>query len=174
MNIIITGKNMEISDLLRNYVEKKANRLSRYLPRASEVRVELRTEGTKDVQHSQVAEITLRAKGTILRSEERSADIFASVDTALDKMYRRVMRYKTKRYKRGREEKAPTLEAEEASPRIVRTKRFPIRPMDEEEAVEQMELLGHDFFLFYNVASGQINLLYRRRDGNYGLIEPEE
>lgn len=174
MNIIITGKNMEISDVLRKYVEKKVTKLNRYLSTASEARVELAVEGTKDVEHSQVAQITLRSKGAILRSEERSSDIFASVDAVLDKIQRQIIRYKEKRYRRGRrqEEGLPLLEEEE-TPHIVRTKRFPVRPMDEEEAIEQMELLGHDFFLFFNVSTGQMNLLYRRRNGNYGLIEPE-
>jgi len=174
MNIIITGKNMEVGDVLRNYVEKKVQKLNRYLPTASEARVELAMEGTKDAEHSQVAQITLRSKGTILRSEERSADIFASVDAALDKIYRQIIRYKEKRYPRGRgpEKGLPLLEEEE-TPHIVRTKRFPVRPMDEEEAIEQMELLGHDFFVFFNATTGQVNVLYRRRDGNYGLIEPE-
>ncbi len=176
MEIIITGKGMEIGDLLHQYVEKKVSKLDRYLPNINEARVELAVEGTKDAAHSQVAQITLKSKGTILRAEERSADIFASVDTALDKIYHQIMRYKEKRIERGRGpgESLPLPEEEEAPQHIVRTKRFPVRPMDEEEAIEQMELLGHDFFLFYNVSSGQINLLYRRRDGNYGLIEPEE
>jgi len=177
MNIIITGKKMEISDVLRKYVEKKVKKLSRYLPNASEARVELAVEGTKDAEHSQVAQITLRSKGAILRSEERSSDIFASVDAALDKIYRQIIRYKEKRYRRGRapEKGLPLPEATDAeeTPRIVRTKRFPVRPMDEGEAIEQMELLGHDFFIFFNTNTGQLNVLYRRRDGNYGLIEPE-
>lgn len=174
MNIIITGKNMEIGDVLREYVEKKVKKLDRYLPTAGEARVELAVEGTRDAEHSQVAQITLRTKGAILRSEERSPDIFASVDAALDKIHRQIIRYKEKRYRRGRgpEKGLPLLEEDE-TPRIVRTKRFPVRPMDEEEAIEQMELLGHDFFIFYNASTGQVNVLYRRRDGNYGLIEPE-
>jgi len=174
MNVIITGKNMEIGDVLREYVEKKVQKLNRYLPIASEARVELAVEGTKNTEHSQVAQITLRSKGAILRSEERSSDIFASVDAALDKMQRQIIRYKEKRYRRGRgSEKGLPLPEEEETPHIVRTKRFPVRPMDEEEAIEQMELLGHDFFVFFNASTGEVNVLYRRRDGNYGLIEPE-
>jgi len=174
MNIIITGKNMEIGDVLREYVEKKVKKLDRYLPTAGEARVELAVEGTRDAEHSQVAQITLKTKGAILRSEERSPDIFASVDAALDKIHRQIIRYKEKRYRRGRApEKGLPLPEEEETPRIVRTKRFPVRPMDEEEAIEQMELLGHDFFVFFNASTGQVNVLYRRRDGNYGLIEPE-
>lgn len=181
MNIIVTGKNMEIGDVLRKYVEKKVQKLDRYLPTAGEARVELAVEGTKDAEHSQVAQITLRNKGAILRSEERSSDIFASVDAALDKIHRQIIRYKEKRYRRGRTKvslwegpkKGLPLTEEEETPRIVRTKRFPVRPMDEEEAIEQMELLGHDFFIFFNATTGEVNVLYRRQDGNYGLIEPE-
>lgn len=173
MKIIITGKNMEIGDVLRGYVEKKIAKLDRYLPTAGEARVELTMEGTKDAEHSQVAQITLRSKGAILRSEERSSDIFAAVDAALDKISRQIIRYKEKRYRRGRGPEKGAAVEEEERPRIVRTKRFPVRPMDEEEAIEQMELLGHDFFVFFNASNGQVNILYRRQNGNYGLIEPE-
>ena len=139
--------------------------------------MELSVEGAKSAKDRQVAQLTVRSKGTLLRAEERSADMFASIDAIVDKMYRQIVRYKGKRYGRGRGpgEIPPVeeFEAEEASPRIVRTKRFQVAPMDEEEAVEQMELLGHDFFVFFNVNTNEVNVIYRRKDGNYGLIEPE-
>jgi putative sigma-54 modulation protein len=132
------------------------------------------------MEHRQVAQLTLRIKGKILRAEERTDDIFTSIDAMLNKMYRQIDRYKGKsRGKfRGGEEPLPDEfyeeeeEEEEVSPRIVRIKRFDMAAMDEEEAVEQMELLGHDFFVFYNVNDEGVNVLYRRRDGNYGLIQP--
>jgi putative sigma-54 modulation protein len=102
--------------------------------------------------------------------------MFASIDAIVDKMYRQIVRYKGKRYGRGRGpgEMPPVEEFEEEEPpRIVRTKRFQVAPMDEEEAIEQMELLGHDFFIFFNVDANGINVIYRRKDGNYGLLEPE-
>jgi len=178
MQLIIQGRGIEITDRLREYVEKKVGKLDRYLPTIQEARVELFSENTKNAKHRQVAELTLRAKGTILRAEERSSDIFAAIDTVLDKMYRQIVRYKGKRQDRRMQGEMPPLaeemeELEESVGRIVRVKRFQVVPMTEEEAIEQMELLGHDFFIFYNANTDGINVLYRRKDGNYGLIQPE-
>jgi putative sigma-54 modulation protein len=182
MELTIKGKNVEITDRLRDYVEKKIGKLDRYLPSISDAWVELSTEGTKAAQDRQVCQITVRSNGTILRAEERSDDMFSSIDTVLDKMYRQIARYKGKRQNRWRGAGAPQLEPlpieiedeyEEEEVRIVRVKQFPITPMHPEEAVEQMELLGHDFFVFFNGDEGKINVLYRRKDGNYGLLQPE-
>lgn len=178
MELVISGKNMEISDRIREYVEKKAGRLDRYLPRIEEAVVELARESAKSSADRHIVQLTVRVRGTILRAEERSTDVFTAIDTVLDKMYRQIMRYKTKRRGRNRiqeEELMPPIEEyeEEEPRRIVRTKRFLVVAMDEEEATEQMELLGHDFFLFLNANTGELNVIYRRRDGNYGLIEPE-
>jgi putative sigma-54 modulation protein len=117
----------------------------------------------------------VRSKKKILRAEERTADIFASIDAIVDKMYTRIMRYKGKLYEKGKGlGEPPPVEYEEEPPhRIVKVKRFQMMPMDEEEAIEQMELLGHSFFVFYNVRTEGINVLYKRRDGDYGLIIPE-
>lgn len=181
MQLIIQGKNVEVTDRLREYVEKKVGKLDRYLPTIDEARMELSTERTRSAGDRQVAQLTVRSKGTILRAEEKTSDIFTSIDTVLDKMYRQIARYKGKRYGRGRAaaqgEALPMeveMEEEEETPRrIVRTKRFRLVPMNEEEAIEQMELLGHDFFVFFNASIGEINVLYRRKDGDYGLIQPE-
>jgi len=177
MQLIIQGKNIEVTDRLQEYIEKKVGKLDRYLPTITEARMELSVEDAKSAKDRQVAQLTVRSKGTLLRAEERSADMFASIDAIVDKMYRQIVRYKGKRYGRGRGpgEIPPVeeFEEEEASHRIVRTKRFQVAPMDEEEAVEQMELLGHDFFVFFNVNTNEVNVIYRRKDGNYGLIEPE-
>jgi putative sigma-54 modulation protein len=131
----------------------------------------------------QVAQITLRhVRGTILRAEERTTDIFAAVDAVVDKMYRQIERYKGKRRRRGdiQEEElggyetAVELEESEfATGRLVRRKQFSVEPMHEEEAIEQMELLGHDFYVFFNADTEAVNVVYRRRDGDYGLLEPE-
>jgi len=130
----------------------------------------------------QVAQITVRGKGFILRSEERADDIFAAIDTATAKMQRRIERFKGKRFRgRGDGKSAAEVvpieeedEFEELDLQIVRRKRFTVSPMDEQEAMDQMSLLGHeDFFVFFNVNTNGINILYKRRDGAYGLIVPE-
>ena len=178
MELVITGRNMEISDGMREYIEKKAGRLDRYLRGIDEASLELTRESAKSADDRHIAQLTVRVRGTILRAEERSADVFTAFDAVLDKMYRQIIRYKTRRRGKKRvqeEDLMPPIEEydEEAPRRIVRTKRFQVLPMDEEEAAEQMELLGHDFFLFLNGNTGELNVLYRRRNGDYGLIEPE-
>ena len=181
MDLSIKGKNVEVTDRLNEYVEQKIGKLDRYLPAISAVWVELSTEGARAAQDRQVCQITVRANGTILRAEERSDDMFTSIDAVLDKMYRQIARYKGKRKNRWRGaavtvEPLP-LEAEETFDEeisnIVRTKRFRMTPMNPDEAVEQMELLGHDFFVFYDADEGQVNVIYRRKDGDYGLLQPE-
>ncbi len=173
-----------LTERLRDYADKKIQRLLRYFPQAQSIRVDLGyDESARNALERATAQITLRAKRLILRSEERADDIFAALDAAVDKMQRRIERVKGRRFRRGpgREavaEMAAALEeaeAEEAeAPRIVRRKRFELVPMDEAEAIEQMELLGHDcFFIFFNARTSQINVLYKRRDGTYGVIEPE-
>ncbi len=187
MQVILKGKNIEITDWLREYVEKKVNKLDRYLPDIQEARIELSVQKTRSSQDRQVAQITVRSNGIILRAEERTDDMFAAIDAVVDKMNRQIARYKGKRVDRwqGQRVNRPDVElppigeevmeelAEEQERSIVRVKRFVVSPMDEDEAIEQMELLGHDFFIFFNPNSGKLSVLYRRKDGNYGLLEPE-
>jgi putative sigma-54 modulation protein len=186
MQLILKGKNVEITDWLRQYVEKKMNKLDRYLPEINEARVELSVQKTRSSQDRQVAQLTVRSNGTILRAEERTDDMFAAIDAVVDKMHRQIARYKGKRKDRWQGQGPSRAEAELPSPdtetleepeeqtgRVVRVKRFVVSPMDEEEAIVQMELLGHDFFVFFNPNSGKMSVLYRRKDGNYGLLEPE-
>jgi putative sigma-54 modulation protein len=178
------ARNMRLTDNTREYVEKKAAKLERYLQEIDEIRVELSHAKTaRSATDRQVAQITVRGKGFILRTEERADDVHAAFDTALDKMQRQIERYKGKHY-RGRgdgrsaaevaEEKWPVDdETGELLPLIARRKKFELVPMNEEEAVEQMRLLGHDnFFVFFNAEQNSIQILYRRRNGTYGLIEP--
>jgi putative sigma-54 modulation protein len=187
MQLTITGKNIEINDTLRSYVEKKIGRLDRYLPSVIDGRVELeKAEGARAADDRQVAQVTLRTKNAVLRAEEASNDIFASIDAVVEKMQRQADRYKNKRRAR-RMDDAQQIEAaaavmedveadeagEEEAPTVSRVKRFHMIPMDEEEAIAQMELLGHDFYVFFNVNQNQLNVLYRRRNGQYGLIQPE-
>jgi len=184
LQVEIYGRNMDVNDRLNDYVTRKVSKLDRYLAGIDEARVDLAfVKSARSASDRQVAQITVRGKGFILRSEERGDDIFAALDTALDKMQRRIERYKGKR-NRGRgdgrsaaevvETAEPTEEEELQVPMIARRKHFPITAMDEVEAIEQMSLLGHEnFFVFYNAVTNTINVLYRRRDGSYGLIEPE-
>jgi putative sigma-54 modulation protein len=182
MNIVVRGRNVEITSRLQEYVDKKVGKLDRYLPTIDEARMELAVEDTRSAQHSQIAQLTVRSRGRILRAEERDQDIFAAIDTVIDKMQRQITRYKGRLYEhgqtRGTAEQAqlaaePVAESEESSGVIVRTKRFPVTPMDPEEALEQMELLGHDFFVFFNSATESVNVIYRRKNGDYGLLQPE-
>jgi len=187
LEVELYGRNLEITDRIQDYVDKKVSRLDRYLPGIEEARVDVAyVKSARSAADRQVAQITIRGRGFILRSEERADDIFTALDTALDKMQRRIERYKGKRY-RGRgdgksaSEVVPqvieeTVEEEgvETPNIIARRKKFLMVPMDEQEAIEQMSLLGHEnFFIFYNINTKAVNVLYRRRDGTFGLIEPE-
>lgn len=187
LEVEIYGRNMDVTDRIHDYVTKKVSKLDRYLPGIDEARVDVAyVKSARSAADRQVAQITVRGKGFILRSEERADDIFAALDTALEKMQRRIERYKGKRY-RGRgdgksvaevvreiESEVVEEDIEENVPVIARRKRFMMVPMDEYEAIEQMDLLGHEnFFIFFNINSNAVNVLYKRRDGTYGLLEPE-
>lgn len=184
MRINIVDKNGTISEVVRQHAEKKLRKLERYFRNLQSVEIEQTTERG---QH--VIELNVEGDGVFLRSEERCNDLYAAVDNAVDKLERQVKRFKT-RIRRVHQRPGPVkeavaelttgLEGEETeeedtpyAPLITRRKRFPMKPMSGEEAARQMELLGHDFFLFQNEETGQYNVLYRRRDGDYGLIEPE-
>jgi putative sigma-54 modulation protein len=179
------ARNMRLTDNTREYVEKKAAKLERYLQEIDEIRVELsHAKSARNTADRQVAQITVRGKGFILRTEERSDELHAAFDAALDKMQRQIDRYKGKHH-HGRgdgrsaaevvseEELAIDEDTGELMPLIARRKKFVVLPMNEEEAVEQMRLLAHDnFFVFFNAEQNTIQVLYRRRNGSYGLIEP--
>ncbi len=182
--IEIVTRNMRLTENVKDYIEKKADKLERHLQEIEEIRVEVSHEkSARSATDRQVAQITAHGKGFILRTEERADDIHAAFDIALDKMMRQVERYKGKHY-RGRgdgrsaaevvqEEMPIDDETGELLPLIGRRKKFIILPMNEDEAVEQMRLLGHDnFFIFFNAEQNSIQVLYRRRNGTYGLIEP--
>jgi putative sigma-54 modulation protein len=182
LEIQVFARNMEVTDRIRDYAVKKVSKLERFLSGIDEARVDLAyVKSARSAEDRQVAQITIRGKGFILRSEERSSDIFAALDTALDRMQRQMERFKGKRLKgRGNGKSAaevtePVSEdlEEEGLPIIARRKQFVLHPMDEAEALEQMALLGHEnFFIFYNANTNAISVLYHRRDGTYGLIEP--
>ena len=174
MRISISGKNLSVSEYLRDTAEKKLSKLSKFFPEDTEAQVTLSVE-----KNRHIVEVTIPYEGRILRAEEASGDMYASLDNVGAKLEKQVERYRTRSAKaqRIRQEvissDAVLPEAEEEkAPRIVRNKKFEIRPMSEEEAMLQMEMLGHSFFVFENAATGEINVLYARKDGNYGLIEP--
>jgi putative sigma-54 modulation protein len=183
VKIDIFTKNLELNDRLNDYVVNKVDKLEKFLDEVDECRVDLsHIKTARNANDRHVAQLTLRGKGFILRSEERSDSIFSAIDAAIDKMRRQIRRYKGKR-DRGRGDGQTIAEAidvpypdeiEEEQPIIARRKRFMLVPMNELEAVEQMKLLGHEnFFIFYNANSSEFNVLYRRRDGTYGIIIPE-
>ncbi|MGI6625433.1 MAG: ribosome hibernation-promoting factor, HPF/YfiA family [Limnochordia bacterium] len=177
IRINITGKNLEITQSLRGYVEKKVAKLEKYLNdnQTFSAEVMLRTE-----RGIHIAEVTMNLSGILLRGEGKTGDMYASIDAAVDRIERQFNKYKAKIGRRVSGPKlgemaaqAQTTADDAPEPRIVRTKRFALRPMDVEEAVMQMELLGHDFFVFRDADSGDVSVVYKRRDGNYGLIESE-
>lgn len=182
LKIDIYSKDLELTDRIKDYATKKVSKLERYLSEIGECRVDLAYVKTaRNASDRHVAQLTIRGKGFILRSEERADNIFASIDESIDKMTRQIERFKGKHWRiRGDGVSAsgelpvePELEEVEEEFAIVRRKSFNLIPMDEMEALEQMQLLGHEnFFVFYNAKTSKINVLYKRRDGSYGLIDP--
>jgi len=181
IKVEITVKSMELTEQIKEYVTKKASKLDRYLSGIDLVKVDLANMKTaRDANDRNVAQITVRGRRILLRTEERADDLFTAFDSAWDKMQRQAERYKGKRA-RGRGDGRTAAEVLplpeeplEEEILIARRKTFDLIPMNESEALEQMKLLGHEnFFIFFNVETNSINILYQRRDGSYGLIEPK-
>jgi len=178
MELRITGKNINLSPTVRQYIERKLGKLGRHLPRILACKVEISQEKTKSPRQHFVVQVTLDSTGTLLRGEERGQDLLEAIDKVAQTMDRQVERYKGRRYRKNRGSSpvkngfGEEMEATEPQGKLVKVKRFPVKPMPVAEAIEQMELLGHDFFLFFNAESDTLNLIYRREDGDYGLIEP--
>jgi len=184
MELIIKGKNLEVDASAQEYIEGKLGKLERHFPDIGEVKVELTREMTKSEDNRYVAQVTINSHGTLLRVEERASTINTSIDKVLDVLTRQIERFKDKLYRSKRrisplrkelanEPVMEELKEEEQESRIVKVKRFPVKPMTPEEAVDQMELLSHDFFIFFNPESNKLSVIYKRGDGYYGLIEPE-
>jgi len=175
MELQITGKSVELTAAVRQYVERKLGKLNRYLPSIRKAKVEIFEEKTKSPKQHYVVQATINCRGTVLRGEERGVDLFEAIDKVAAVMNRRIEHYKGKVYDKGRGSSLARGVGEEmetpTSPKVVKVKRFNIKPMAVDEAIDQMELLGHDFFLFINADTEELNLLYRRKDGNYGIIE---
>lgn len=179
MNLQVKGRNLEVSDQIRQYAEEKLSKLDRLVKDPTRIELELAVEKNPSISDNQIAEATVWTKGPVLRARETSADMKASIDQLVSKLERQVKRYRDKRRPRKHDrpdgmavEPAPSDESEDG-PTIVKTKQFAFKPMTAEEAVLQLELVGHDFFVFRNAESNEINVVYRRRDGDYGLIEPQ-
>ena len=184
--IAIYSKNLEISDRTQDYVIQKIGKVDRFLQDVDEIRVDLsHMKNARNAADRYSCQITIRGKGYILRTEEFTDDLSTAIDASMDKMMRQIERFKGKRA-RGRGDGksiADTLPAEmdhsidlekEEAPRITRHKKFAVLPMTEMEAIEQMQLTAHDdFFVFYNADTAAINILYKRSDDTYGVIEPE-
>ncbi len=182
VQVEIYTRNLELTEQISEYVNKKVSKLDRFLPNIDETRVDLAfAKSARSANDRYATQITIRGKGFILRSEERADDIFEAVDNSMEKIERQIERFKGKRV-RGRGDGTPASqvvsepelsEEQSGQPVIARRKSFTLIPMDENEALEQMALLGHEnFFVFYNVNSNKINVLYKRLDGTFGLIEP--
>lgn len=175
---IIAKNDVAVSETIQEYAEKKIGKLSRYLPTIGEGRVEISQEGAKLPEQRFTVQVTLDSKGTIIRAQEKAEDVRTAIDKVVDALTSRIERYKGRLYDKGRgisltrQEATEEMEIE-APKKVVKSKRFLVKPMLEGEAINQMELLGHDFFLFINAETEKLNLLYRRENGNYGLIEPE-
>ncbi len=182
MDVELQARHMELSESVRDYVNRKVGGLDHHLQDIKAIRVDLDHGVRRSRGKIYTAQITTWVDGTILRAEEMDQDLFAAIDKASDKLDRQIQRFKGKRLDRWHEhtrlvpDEPPEValaEESEAAGHIVRRKRFGMLAMDEAEAIEQLDLLGHDFFVFMNAETGQVNVIYHRKDGNYGLIQPE-
>jgi len=181
MKLIIKGKHIDVTDSVENYIRKKMIKLDKYFDQIMDATATVSAE-----KNRQIFEVTMQAKKAIIRAEEESDSIYTSIDRVVEKLERQIIKYKEKLYSKSfGEQNRPkevnlienkeieTSNQESEDIKIVKTKKFVIKPMSPDEACLQMELLGHSFFVFNNEATDQINVIYKRKDGNYGLIEPE-
>jgi len=173
MKVIVSGRNMDVTDALRDTVQSKLGKLDKFFNN------EVEAQATLSVQKNRhIIEVTIPISGSILRAEETTEDMYGSIDKAVDKLTRQLKKQKSKlenrnnKYETIRFENIPAYEQENVEPQIVKTKRFSVKPMNSEEAVLQMELLGHNFYVFLDGETDDVGVVYKRKDGNYGLIEP--
>jgi ribosome hibernation promoting factor len=173
MRTTISGKNMVVTDGLRNVLEKKIQKLDKYFDSSTEAIATLSVEKDRHI-----LEVTIPINGNILRAEEATEDMYNTVDRVMEKLERQIRKHRTKIEKRMKsgafkyDPKEFVSEKDSEEPKIVKTKRFAMKPMPAEEAILQMELLGHNFFVFSNGETDEVNVVYKRKDGDYGLIEP--
>jgi putative sigma-54 modulation protein len=193
MQLQVSGRNLDITEPIREYAERKLARIERHLTEDTRVDLELAIERNRSISANQHAELTVWTKGPVLRAHEYAEDMYAAIDLAVDKLDRQVRRYRERRrhwrphhQARDMEALLPLSAADEAAsaeqangaeqelpiPTIVKTKRFNMKPMHPDEAALQLELVGHEFYVFLNAESDAVAVIYRRRDGNLGVIEP--
>ncbi|MFB2935007.1 ribosome hibernation-promoting factor, HPF/YfiA family [Aerosakkonemataceae cyanobacterium BLCC-F154] len=186
MKLVIHGKNIEITDAIREYVHQKLEKAtSHYLNVTNEIDVHLSVARNPRINERQIAEVTVYANGTVIRAEEGSESLYASIDLVADKIARKLRKYKEKRLDKKVQSK--TVEVVEQQPvtpdligdrtpelpgEVVRTKYFAMPPMTIDEALEQLQLVDHDFYMFCNAETGEINVIYERNHGGYGVIQP--
>jgi putative sigma-54 modulation protein len=194
MHVIVTGRNIDLTPSLKEYLMEKLRRAQKHFDHPLEVTALLSVAKNPSIANSQTAEVTMKVNGTVIRGEESTENMYASIDLVADKIERQLRKYKTRYWahqvpkgKKDFDEEPVSVGAEEDTdlavvralttddirPKIVRSKKFPLKPMTAEEAAAHMDLLGHDFFMFINSETGHVNTVYHRRDGNYGLIEPD-
>ncbi len=184
LHVIVQGKHMAVTPALRDYAQEKLGRITRYFDQIQEAQVALSVERRGNLGRAQVVEVTVRGDGVLLRGEEASEDMYASIDLVIEKLKKQIAKYRSKFIDRRRlaesRKKAQALASADRAlragprePQIVRVKRFAMKPMTAEDAALQMELLGHGFFAFRNASTMEVNVVYRRIDGAYGVIEPE-
>ena len=194
MQLQVSGRNLDITEPIREYAERKLARIERHLTEDTRVDLELAIERNRSISANQYAELTVWTKGPVLRAHESANDMYAAIDLAVDKLDRQVRRYRERRrhwrphhQARGVDALLPLSDADEAEaveadangsepalpiPTVVKTKRFNMKPMHPDEAALQLELVGHEFYVFLNAESDAVAVIYRRRDGNLGVIEP--
>lgn len=177
MYITVSGKNIEITDALKNVVEKKLSKLEKYFKPQIEAQVTLSVE-----KNRQIIEVSIYFGGIVLRAEEVHDDMYAAIDLVVDSLEGQIRKQKTKLQRKYHDDSLrfqvipdPVKDVDDdgQEPKVVKTKRFAMKPMSAEEAVLQMELVGHNFFVYQDAESSDVNVVYKRKDGNYGLIEPE-
>jgi len=187
VNLTVKGRNIAVTDALDSYAAEKIGRLQKYLAEDARFDVELSAEKNPSIADNQVAEATIHTKGPIIRGREASSDMYASIDLVADKLERQVKKYRGKLIARSQGAHkdvflseglsyADDIEHEDDNgpvPTIVKIKQFMVKPMTPEEAALQMDLVGHDFFVFMSSETQETAVVYRRRDGDYGLIEPQ-
>lgn len=175
MSIIVKGRNINVTPALKEYVEKKITKVTKQFKAVGEITVVMRVE-----KGNHIVEITVPASGILLRAQETTKDMYSSIDLVVEKIERQVHKYKTRLVRRKYSNFAEeAVQVKTQAPEddqdfeIVKSKRFVMHPMSAEEAILQMNLLNHDFFVFYDVELGNTNVVYRRKDGKYGLLSPE-
>ncbi|MDY6794642.1 MAG: ribosome-associated translation inhibitor RaiA [Actinomycetota bacterium] len=182
MQIIVKGKHLEMTDALRSYAEEKVGKVEKYFDRILKTEIEMSVERNPKISDNQVVEVTIFTSGPVIRAKESASDMYQAIDLVTSKLERQARKAKKKMIDRSHHAKNPFKEPsslhleeeeeEEEEALIVKTKSFPLKPMIPEEACLQMDLVGHDFFVFINADTEETNVVYRRKDGNYGLIEP--